>query len=683
MKSHFANARWSRSFVALAILLVAVLAAPSAFGQRTKQSKVESTGTTLDGTDSSTFDSSKADRLGSKIQSAPTTQTNTAGAIFTSMPTTGGQPALTAPVEVWIVNANTTYPGKQFVFLNGGPRNESSSGLTPGLYFFQLTDPSGTALLSTDPAVCRTVVVAASDTPGADANDVERIFGPGQPSTDAGCEHLTLGEDDVHGGIPIQLCRKDAALAEDWANCFLDTPNNGGEYKLWLIPVGNVTAGGSTLEDGAALEFSQGGVKTDNFKLQLGDGDGCEPACDWPLEGRKFYDTNGNGVVDEGEEFISGWKVQGVGDNPMVCLVDLVEGQCPEGQSVLDTNLFTDSGEYYSATVSTDINGVYSFAHLTTGGTYGVCEIMPSASGGIFWQATTVRPANSYGGTSWESQIFCPRHVQYDGVGGFDELANNAFNEFACLNEPASLLEGGFAFPVGDVTGDEQDDTVNILPGRGPADFGNRCEGGNGRTIGYWGNRNGANTFGNIDGLAVVNSIEKLQNAAGCRAPFASHEDFKAFLRDVKATNMAYMLSAQLAASMLNVEAFDSGVPGVGLSADTLVYAPQLSFANTEGYARLGDIIDAARAALLTADCSPVLPGNHLRGLLGDLKDALDNANNNIGLLIPPDACPLLQRVEGKLVAIYAGTETCSSTDLLNVTTGVDAGIGPAPAPEQ
>jgi hypothetical protein len=665
MKSQFAISRWS--LLTLALFFVAVVATPVAYGQRSKQTKVQSVGgLSLEETDSSTSDG-KTGRLTAKVTTTQTTSGGTSGAIFTSMPTTGGVASLASPVETWIVNANVEYPGKQFVFLNGGPRNEQSSGLTPGLYFFQLTDPSGVALLSTDPAICRTVIVADANTAGADANDVERIFGPGQPSIDAGCEHLALGEDEVHGGIPLQLCRKDAALAEDWDNCFLDTPNNGGEYKLWLIPVGNVTAGGG-VEDGAELEFSQGGVKTDNFKLQLGDGDpGCEPACDWPLEGRKFYDTNGNGILDEGEEFIGGWKVQGVGDNPIVCLVDFVEGVCPEGQSVTDTNLSTDSGDYYSAIINTNGDGIYSFAHLTTGGTYGVCEIMPAGSGGFFWAATTVRPPNSYGGTSWESQIFCPRHV-------FESEQDNIdHNLLACLNEPTAT----FVVSLPDI-GD-----VNIVPGRGPADFGNRCEGGNGRTIGYWGNRNGARTFVDVGGLAIVNSIVDKQNATGCQVDFVDHAGFTTWLRDAKATNMAYMLSAQLAASMLNVAAFEAGTPGVGLSADTLVYAPDLSFADADGYARLGDIIDAALAALDNLSCATVLPGNSQRGALSVLKDALDNANNNIGLLIPPDACPLLTRDgEGRLVVAYSGTETCSSTDLLNVTVGVDAGIGPPPVPE-
>src|SRR5205823_12044891 len=47
------------------------------------------------------------------------------------------------------VNANI-YPSKDSVFLNGGPQNHSAKGLPDGIYYFQVTDPNGSVLLSTD-----------------------------------------------------------------------------------------------------------------------------------------------------------------------------------------------------------------------------------------------------------------------------------------------------------------------------------------------------------------------------------------------------------------------------------------------------------------------------------------------------------------------------------------------------
>src|SRR4051795_1869025 len=72
------------------------------------------------------------------------------GAIFTTL----GDG--TAPVN------QNIYDSKADVYLNGGPQNDNAHGLPVGTYYFQVTDPNGGTLLSTDPAACRQVVVALS-----------------------------------------------------------------------------------------------------------------------------------------------------------------------------------------------------------------------------------------------------------------------------------------------------------------------------------------------------------------------------------------------------------------------------------------------------------------------------------------------------------------------------------------
>lgn len=74
-----------------------------------------------------------------------------------------------------------------------------------------VTDPSGSALLSTDEAECRQVTV------------VDGVF-DNVNEAPGGCAHM-LGVATV--GTPVQLMPYD------------DTPNNGGEYKVWLTPVGS------------------------------------------------------------------------------------------------------------------------------------------------------------------------------------------------------------------------------------------------------------------------------------------------------------------------------------------------------------------------------------------------------------------------------------------------------------
>src|SRR5436305_1505390 len=60
------------------------------------------------------------------------------------------------------VNANQ-YSAKEEVYLDGGPgpgAPQTAAGLDDGRYVFQVTDPPGKTLLSTDPVRCRQFDVA-------------------------------------------------------------------------------------------------------------------------------------------------------------------------------------------------------------------------------------------------------------------------------------------------------------------------------------------------------------------------------------------------------------------------------------------------------------------------------------------------------------------------------------------
>src|SRR5437016_10058665 len=90
------------------------------------------------------------------------------GAIFTTT-ATGSE-----------VNANQ-YAEKKDVYLDGGPgpgAPQTAAGLDDGRYVFQVTDPSGKTLLSTDAVRCREFDVANGIITGV------------VPQPD-GCQHLT------------------------------------------------------------------------------------------------------------------------------------------------------------------------------------------------------------------------------------------------------------------------------------------------------------------------------------------------------------------------------------------------------------------------------------------------------------------------------------------------------------
>src|SRR5712692_1467131 len=118
-----------------------------------------------------------------------------------------------------IVNQNI-YPSKDAVYLDGGPgpgAPQTAAGLPDGTYVFQVTDPSGKTLLSTDAAKCRQFTVSGGIITG--------VVSAG------GCQHATHVGANNPGGVTVQLIP------------FADTPNHGDEYKAWATPVGDFLNG--------------------------------------------------------------------------------------------------------------------------------------------------------------------------------------------------------------------------------------------------------------------------------------------------------------------------------------------------------------------------------------------------------------------------------------------------------
>jgi hypothetical protein len=113
--------------------------------------------------------------------------------------------------------------------------------------------------------------------------------------------------------------------------------------------------------------------------------------------------------------------------------------------------------------------------------------------------------------------------------------------------------------------------------------------------------------------LAMLSALH-LRNASGTDFDPANYAAFRNWLLSANATNMAYMLSAQLSAMALNVEAgFVSG--------GAIVSSPVLGFVSING-------LMAAADAQLAADGSTPA-GDANRDAQEALKNALDAANNN------------------------------------------------------
>jgi hypothetical protein len=126
------------------------------------------------------------------------------------------------------------------VYVSGGPQNLNASGLPNGTFYFQVTDPSGKTLLSTDNADCRQLNVTGGRVSGA------------APAAGL-CAHVNGTFNPANGTLPVQLAP------------FSSSPNKGNEYKVWIVPVGSATISGS---DPKVLNFTKSNSATDDFKAQ-------------------------------------------------------------------------------------------------------------------------------------------------------------------------------------------------------------------------------------------------------------------------------------------------------------------------------------------------------------------------------------------------------------------------------
>jgi hypothetical protein len=423
------------------------------------------------------------------------------------------------------VNHNI-YDLKCDVYLNGGPQNQNSAGLPPNeVFYFQVTDPSGAALLSEDDAICRQV----------DTDATGRISGYHH---DAGCttaDHPQGSPNSASGSTPVQLCPFDF------------TPNAGGEYKVWLIRKSEATISGI---DTKALIFNNNDAKTDNFKVKERECEGSDCAPPTTIGGVKYYDLNVNGIRDGGEVTIAGWRI----------------------------DVTSSAGNFQTYT---DGTGTWT-AVLPIGTTYTACEAIPGST-------TYIQTGPNAGAQTADLLATANSSKCWVGTVGVASTAD--------------------------------------------LDFGNVCLGaGGGLTLGFWSNNNGQKIMtGSTTGNTLLPAVQtllrslNLRNANGTylytgttTPPVAqniSYSQFRTWILSAAATNMANMLSAQLAAMALNRNfGFVSGT--------ALVYT------DCTGFISINKLIYDATASL-GANGNTTAAGT-ARTYQECLKTALDKANNNM-----------------------------------------------------
>ncbi len=169
--------------------------------------------------------------------------------------------------------------------------------------------------------------------------------------------------------------------------------------------------------------------------------------------------------------------------------------------------------------------------------------------------------------------------------------------------------------------------------------FGNVCVGaGGGLTIGFWSNKNGQaamTTAGMSGALSLLDGLN-LRNANGSNFDPTTYTQYRNWLLSASATNMAYMLSAQLSAMEMNVR---SGF----VSSRALVFAGtapagcSVTGLNGNGFVSISALMDDANSSL-GANGYTVATGA-VRSCQEFMKIALDKANNNLNF-VQATSCP-------------------------------------------
>jgi hypothetical protein len=449
------------------------------------------------------------------------------------------------------VNQNL-YDNKADVYLNGGPQNANAAGLPDGTYYFQVTDPSGSVLLSTDPARCRQLSVSGGKVAGA--------TGP--------CPHANGVLNSSNGSTPVQLIP------------FNDTPNNGGEYKVWLIRQNsNTTIVGDQMTS-AVLNFRNNDAKTDNFKVKTNTPD-PEPNVTYTLSGCKFYDADANGIRGGAEATV-----------PSVRIIVSING-------------------VEQPFVETQADGCWSFPGVPALAEYSVREILPltGSEPANYWVQTA--PAADSNGDRGYSGIANGPFDSETGVGIIDGLdfGNICFGPAAGGNTLGfwSNKNGEKKMQNGSVN-------TNVYPTA--ADNPSFAELGQGMN----GNLNFLKRL-NLKGEAIVR-----------RAPVtvdhdpANYSAFRTWLLSGNAYNMSYMLSVQLAATSLNVRLMTiAGGDGQIVDASNVCDSTGYCL----GIINIGNVRRLANESLGSAGGNITISGSPHRESQELMKNFLDAVNNN------------------------------------------------------
>jgi hypothetical protein len=484
------------------------------------------------------------------------------------------------------------YSAKGDVYLTAIKSFVGSPGFPDGDYCVEVTDPTGATLLGSS----------------------------------------TLGAVKVTGGVFATCYRLSDVLvkASDSSPGYDDTPNAGGEYKVWLSVLGSCTRGSST----------------DSFKV-------IPPPTIVATGGT----PQSTAVSTAFSTDLQATATDGFGN--LLAAVDVTFTAPASGASALFSNATN------TITVPTDGSGLAtaSVSANATAGAYTVTAAMTGAIAAAEFSLTNTAAQAGLGGMKyydanangqWDSgEVGIESWPVSITLGATSTLISTASDgTFSATVDPETytVAESVSSNPQWVHTGNltdqslttgvalNGDKTYTVAAAAGGTYsgllFGNLCVGPGGAApggasgLGYYTSKGGQAEVG-ADDLAELTALN-LRSGSGADFDPASKPALKSWLASAKATNMAYMLSAHLATMTLNV------LNG-HVSASELIRATGTTSANAAGFASVGAVMAEANAELGLHGLTK--SGSAFRAYQELLKNALESANQN-KTFVQPSACP-------------------------------------------
>ena len=320
-----------------------------------------------------------------------------------------------------------------------------------------------------------------------------------------------------------------------------------------------------------------------------------------------YDDTNNNGGV-----YILGVCAVGA-TNASACKYDMFKVEdsvtdCPYGDCDVNPYGVINGMKYYDS----NTNGQWDAGEL--GNENWLVNYRDGDSGSIL--------TDSNGAFSVQliedSFAFCENQVP-----GWIQTGNRV-NQTSASGSSFATLESDMTYSVNLYEGDEVSGIY----------FGNMCVGSStgtgGHTMGYWSNSNGQKVMKGYDSygasLANLRSLN-LVRASGVAFDPTDYSGYRTWLLSATATNMSYMLSAQLSAMANNVRY--GYVDG-----NQFIRAVGADGATAAGYMTVNALIAEANAALALYPIT--VSASDARSYLQDLKNAIDAGNNNRSVYVQP-----------------------------------------------